>query len=73
MAEGEVAAPSDPLSPADRLAVDLFAAFDAALLKNADNTEEKEDLLSRIFGNKNKANITGAIRHNYNLLVREIR
>lgn len=71
-ADSEVVAPADPLSPTDRLAADLFSAFDAALLKNMEGKEEKADLMSRLFGNKNKANISGAVRHNFNLIIRSI-
>ncbi len=73
LAEGVASPPSDPLSPADRLAADLFSAFDTAILKNAEKTEEKEDLVSRLFGSKNKVNIAGAVRHNFNLMMARIR
>ena len=71
--EGETPTASDPLSPADRLAADLFAALDADIVKNAEGTEEKVDLFGRLFGSKNKANLAGAARHNFNLILQQVR
>ena len=70
--DGAPQLPVDPLSPADRLAADMFAALDADIVKNAEGEEERVDLVGRLFGSKNKANLAGAARHNYNLILQEI-
>lgn len=71
-AAGDEAAP-ELLNPTQQLAAELFAALDANILKNAEGSEDKTDLLGRMFGDKNKMNISGAVRHNFNLLMQEVR
>ena len=76
-AEAE-AAGREIASPTAQIATDLFARLDEEILKwqneRSEEAKERKDLIGRLAGNAGdgNANISGAVRHNFNLIASNI-
>lgn len=72
-AEGAVPVPAKPFHATDELVAELFSSFDGEMKRlNTAAEAEKRDLFARLAG-KPAHDLSAALRHNLNLILRSVR